>query len=79
MKLKLKLHLSGGLRAILNHLPPEIKMEIEGPIPLRDVLVRAGINPLLIMMLTVDGSPGEKDRIIDRDAEIELIGPVAGG
>lgn len=77
--MRLNLRLSGGLRAILNHLPPEMTMEIEGPAVVRDVIIRAGINPLLIMMLTVDGSPGDKDLIIDRDAEIELIGPVAGG
>jgi hypothetical protein len=52
---------------------------MEGPASLRQILVEAGINPLLVMLITVDGERGEKDQVIDHDARIGLVGPVAGG
>lgn len=77
--MRISLHLSGGLRAILKEFPPEMIIDVEEPAPLQDVLIQAGINPLLVMVLTVDGKRGEKTQILDRDAEIWLMGPVAGG
>jgi len=76
---RITLHLSGGLRAVLNHLPGEMTMELEGLAPVRAVLERAGINPLLVMMVTIDGKQQDKDELIDHDAEIVVVGPMAGG
>jgi len=76
---RITLHLSGGLRAVLNHLPGETTIELEGPAPVRAVLEKAGINPLLVMMVTVDGETTDKEQILVHDAEIALVGPVAGG
>ncbi|MBW2096534.1 MAG: hypothetical protein JRI80_16805 [Deltaproteobacteria bacterium] len=77
--MRLTLYLSGGLRAVLTHLPEEMTIYVEGPAPLREVLIQAGINPALVMLVTVDGERGDKDQVIDHDAGIGLIGPVAGG
>ena len=77
--MRIVLHLSGGLRAILPHLPEEIAIDVEEPVSLREILVQAGINPLLVVLITVDGKRGEKDQVIDHDARIGLVGPMAGG
>ena len=77
--MRVTLHLSGGLRAVLAHLHEEMTIHMDGPTSLREILVRAGINPLLVMAVTVDGERRDKDHVIDHDAEIGLIGPVAGG
>jgi hypothetical protein len=77
--MRLTLHLSGGLRAILADLSPEVAVDVEGPIAVRDVLILAGINPLLVMVATVDGKRVEKMQVLVRDADIGLVGPMAGG
>lgn len=77
--MRITLHLSGGLRAVLEHLPEKITIEFEGPTSLREILVRAGINPLLVMAVTVDGERRDKDQVIDHDGRINVVGPVAGG
>lgn len=77
--MRLTLYLSGGLRAVLEHLPEEMTIHIRGPASLREVLLQAGINPALVMLITVDGERGDKDQVIDHDAEIVLVGPMAGG
>jgi hypothetical protein len=77
--MRITLHLSGGLRAVLAHLPEEMTIGMEGQASLREILVEAGINPLLVMLITVEGERREKDQVIDHDARIELVGPMAGG
>lgn len=52
---------------------------MDGPASLREILVQAGINPLLVVLITVDGKRGEKDQVIDHDARINVVGPMAGG
>ena len=77
--MRVTLHLSGGLRAILNDLPGKMTVELKGPQPVKAILEKAGINPLLVMLVTVDGIRKEKDQVIDHDAEIVVVGPMAGG
>ena len=77
--MRLTLYLSGGLRAVLAHLPEEMTVHIEGPALLADILVQAGINPLLVMLVTVDGERKNKDQVIDHDSRIDVVGPMAGG
>ncbi len=77
--MRITLHLSGGLRAVLEQLPDQVNLEVKGPVSVRDIIIRAGINPLLVVVVTVDGNRGDKEQIIDHDAAIGLIGPMAGG
>lgn len=77
--MKITLRLSGGLRAVLTHLPEETTIHLDEPVSLEEILVQAGIKPLLIMAVIVDGERGDKDQVIDHDAVIHLIGPMAGG
>lgn len=77
--MRVTLQLSGGLRAILTDLSPEVTIDMEEPASVRDVLIQAGINPLLVMAVTVDGKRVEKTQVLVRDADIRLVGPMAGG
>lgn len=70
---------SGGLRAIVDGLPERLEVELEGPTPVREVLIRAGINPLLVMKLATESGPLDREATIGRDMEIHIIGPMAGG
>lgn len=77
--MNITLHLSGGLRAVLGHLPGKMTIHMEEPATLRHILAIAGINPLIVMQVAVGGKRGDKDQVIDHDAEITLMGPMAGG
>lgn len=77
--MRIVLALSGNLRAILSDLPAEITVESGSPAPLREILTRAGINPLVVVAAAVDGKVQKQSYIIDHDCRIDLIGPAAGG
>ncbi len=77
--MRFTLHLSGGLRAILTDFPPQVIVDMPEPVAVYDVLMHAGINPLLVMVVTVDGKRVEKTQILVGDAHIGLLGPMAGG
>lgn len=73
------LHISGNLRAIRSDLPEVMELAPDGPVSLRDLLIRAGINPLIVVRAVADGRSLEFDEPVEDGAEIGLIGPVAGG
>jgi sulfur carrier protein ThiS len=76
----IKLRLSGSLRDIYKDKSEEIIMEIMQPISVRELLSRAGINPLVVTIVLVDGDVKNKDDLIDKKIkEIILMGPIAGG
>ncbi len=79
MSITMTLHLSGGLRAILPDRPECITLTRDRPESAGQILIEAGINPLVIMKLIVNGRVADKSDIIDQDAEIYLIAPMAGG
>lgn len=77
--MKVHFHLTGNLRAILSHLPAEITVVTDRPTSLPDLLIRAGINPLLVVVPAVDGVTIPRDSVIDRETTVVLFGPLAGG
>gem|GEM_PF-2117872 len=79
MSITINLHLSGGLRAILPDRPECITVTCDRPELAGQILIEAGINPRVIMKLIVNGRVADKSDIIDQDAEIYLIAPMAGG
>ena len=77
--IRLTLHLSGGLRAVQAELPERIELELPGPAPVREALARAGVNPLLVMMVTLNGQKLDKDGLVGEGGEMVVVGPAAGG
>jgi len=77
--LRITLHPDGNLRAVLTGLPPLIKLDLPGPASVREVLLRAGINPLLVVAVIRDGRTIDKDSLLSDGADLGLVGPLSGG
>lgn len=46
---------------------------------IRDVLVREGISPLLVPMITINNVRTPAGTVLESDTTVTLIGPLAGG
>ena len=77
--MKLTLTLSGGLRAVLGDLPEQVELELDRPAMVWEVLLQAGINPRLAMMVFVDGRKVDQEYVVEYGCEIVVVGPAAGG
>ena len=77
--MRITLHLSGGLRAVLDHLPEKLELTLPRPARVGEILIRAGINPLLAMLVTLDGEKADLDHLVKKDGEMVVTGPAAGG
>lgn len=78
--MEIKVKLSGSLRGIYPNMDSEILVEIQEPTPLQELLVKLGMNPLVVAAILVDGNVSSKDFLITKDTnEIILVGPIAGG
>jgi molybdopterin converting factor small subunit len=78
-KVKVRIHLSGSLKAILEDKSEELVVEFDRSLSIKDLLLKIEIPPLVVVKAVVNGRPKSKDFRIEDDAEIILIGPVAGG
>ena len=78
-RISITLRLSGGLRAILSHLPAVMEIGLPGPAPVTDILLRAGINPLAVIMVAREGCKITPETVVDGPATLDVIGPAAGG
>lgn len=70
---------SGGLRAIVEGLAERLEVILEGPTTLREVVIKAGINPLLVMKFATAEGSLDREAVINDSMTIYLIGPMAGG
>jgi molybdopterin converting factor small subunit len=78
--MKVKIYLSGHLKSLFPELSKEIVLEVEKPISVDELANRLGITPWIIMSAIINGQARGKDHLINEDnAEITLIGPMAGG
>ena len=78
--MKVKINLSGSLRGIYADKGSEIVVSVNMPVTIRNLLVEAGINPLVVAAVLVDGDLKSKDFTIEEKVnEITLVGPIAGG
>lgn len=78
--MKLKIYLSGHLKALFPDQPKEIVINVEKPISVDNLACRLGITPWIVMSAIINGQSRSKDYLIEEEnAEITLIGPMAGG
>ena len=77
--MKITVKISGTLRGIIDGLPPEMAIEKTAPLTINQVAADLGIPPILIVMAFVDGVKRSLNHQLTHDAEIYLMGPVAGG
>ena len=81
--ISITLRLSESLLSILkdagNPKPGEFQVQVETGTTVRQILAVQGINPLLVPMITREGSKISPDTVLEEDAVITLYGPLAGG
>jgi hypothetical protein len=78
--MKVKVYLSGHLKALFPDLPKEIIIDAEEPISVDDLAHRLGITPWIVMSAVINGQPRSKNYLIEEDnTKVTLIGPMAGG
>ncbi|WZL72697.1 hypothetical protein QBE52_16770 [Clostridiaceae bacterium 35-E11] len=77
--MEIKIKLSGSLLLIYKNLEECITVHIDEPISIEYLLHKTGIHPFVAPMVLVDGDVKDKDFIIEKEVELTVIGPLAGG
>lgn len=73
------IHIAGTIRGIVDHLPRQAVVETTAPPTIRQLAADIGIPPILVVLAFVNGRKRGLDEPLIEDAEIYLMGPVAGG
>lgn len=74
-----KIHIAGTIRGIVDHLPPETVVETASPATVRELAAGIGVPPILVVLAFVNGRKHGLDEPLTEDADVYLMGPVAGG
>ena len=77
--MKIILRLSGSIRLIYKELNEEIVLSVNEPVSIRSLLQMAGMSPMVVPLVYMDGSKKDKDYIVTKDSQINVLGPLAGG
>ena len=77
--MKINVQISGTLRGIIDGLPREVTIEKTAPLTIGQLAADLGIPPILIVIAFVGGVKRDLNHQLNDDAEIYLMGPVAGG
>ena len=77
--MRITVKISNTLRHIVDGLPREQVVEKSAPLTVAQLATYLNIPTLLIVIAFVDGVKCPLDFKITEDAEISLIGPIAGG
>ena len=56
-----------------------ITLELEGEPNINQILAHVGISPLLTPLISIEGRTCGLSHSLEKDTEITLIGPLAGG
>ncbi|WP_312811186.1 hypothetical protein [Sedimentibacter sp.] len=82
--MKVTLKLSESLLSIYKETEKPLQeimvLNLENPSTLREILIKADINPLMVPMIIIKNQRCKSlDYLIKNDETITLIGPLAGG
>ena len=73
------IHIAGTIRGIVDNLPRQTVVETTSPSTVGQLAAEIGIPSILIVLAFVNGRKKGLDEPLTEDAEIYLMGPVAGG
>ncbi len=73
------IHIAGSIRGIVDNLPRRARVETAAPTTVRKLATGIGVPPILVVLAFVNGRKHGLDEPLTEEAEIYLIGPVAGG
>lgn len=74
-----RVRVHGHVRELLPADKREVEVDLDGPLPVRGLLDRIGINTALVMAVVVNGDRVDKDFVLTGDADVDLLSPAAGG
>ncbi len=78
VRIRIKVH--GHSVSLMPEKRDEFEVHLEEPTTIRSVLRdRVGVNPLIFGAVVVGGKTRHLDYVLEDDAEILLVSPVAGG
>ena len=77
--MRIAVRISNSLRQIVEGLPGELVVEKSGPLTVGQLAAELKIPRVLIVLALVDGVKCPLDFELTQNAEIDLIGPIAGG
>lgn len=77
--MRIAVKISNSLCQIVEGLPGELIVEKSEPLTVGQLAVDLNIPPVLIVVALVDGIKCPLDFRLTTNAEIDLIGPIAGG
>lgn len=77
--LEYKVNIANNLRALQPELPKQILVQSSTPLTINEIATKTGVYSLLLVGGVVDKAIYPLDQPIKINAEILLIGPVAGG
>ena len=77
--MRITIKISNTLRHIVDGLPSELVVEKSAPLTVGQLATHLKIPTVLVVIAFVDGIKCPLDYRLTEDAEIALIGPVAGG
>ncbi len=73
------IHIAGTLRGIVDGLPQKTVVEAASPMSIRQLAAAVGVPPILVVLAFANGRRHGLDDPLIEDAEVYLMGPVAGG
>ncbi|MCL6451068.1 MAG: hypothetical protein K6T75_07250 [Acetobacteraceae bacterium] len=77
MRVRVKVH--GHVREFLPGQAQEVTLDLSGPATVAQIIERLGVSPELFMYAFVDGQRRAREYRVERDAEVVLMSPAAGG
>jgi hypothetical protein len=77
--MKYQVSLANNLRVLQPDLPIESIVESPAPLTINEIAAKVGVHSLLMVAGIIGGALYPLDEPVRKDAEIVLLGPVAGG
>jgi hypothetical protein len=77
--MKFTIHIAGTIRGIVDHLPRKAVVEAASPPTIRQLAADIGVPPILVVLAFANGRKRALDDPLVEDADVYLMGPVAGG
>lgn len=77
--MKYSIRLTNNIRTLQPELAERTAVDSAEPLTPREIASRVGIHPLLLAAGVINGEAHPLDRPVEVDAEIILLGPIAGG
>lgn len=78
--IKVRIRVHGHARTLMPGERDEFQLELQGPATVADMLRdHIGVNPMVFATVVVNGQRQPRDFLVEGDADILLMSPVAGG